>query len=91
MALDVIINIHPEMIRTREEVVSILDKINDYEKEKHCEAGVVLKQNRQLGWSYRIVCKEEAERGIKNPGKCEWYVEFYSRSHFEEKLREYSI
>lgn len=49
MALDVIINIPPEMIRTREEIVSILDKINDYEKEKHCEAGVVLKQNRQLG------------------------------------------
>ena len=84
MGIDVLIDIHPERIKTIKELDDILLKINKYEKEMKCKAGVVLKQNRQLGGSYRIVSEEEAKEGINNSGKCEWYVKFYSKAYFEE-------
>lgn len=87
MAIDTFVDIHPKRIRTLAEVDDALSKIREYEKQMNCRGGIVLKQNRQLGGSYRIVSEEEAINGINNPGTCEWYVKFYARSYFEE-LRE---
>ena len=84
MTIDTTVDIHPRRIRTLEEVDSTLAKINNYERKKKCEAGVVIIQNRQLGGNYEVVSKEEAIKGIKNPRTCEWYVDFYPRSYFED-------
>jgi hypothetical protein len=83
MTIDTIISINPKRIRTQEEVDSILSKIKDYERAKNCKGGVVLKQNRQFGASYRVVSEEEAVNGINHPRTCEWYVKFYPRCYFE--------
>lgn len=90
MNVEYIIDIHPERVKSIIEVDSILFKINEYEQATKRKGGVVLKQNRQLGGSYRIVSEEEAKRGLENPGKCEWYVEFYPRSYFEELRHQFS-
>ncbi len=87
MALDVIIDIHPERILNKAELVDIILKIQAFEGLLNCSAGVVVKQNRQLGSSYRVVSDKDAENGIKNPGKSEWYLQFFPRSYFEQ-LRE---
>jgi hypothetical protein len=90
MALDVIIDVHPERIYNRTEAEDALLKIRAFESSLNCKAGVVIKQNKQLGGSYRIVSEKEATKGIENPGKYEWYIKFYPKSFFEEKLKEYS-
>ena len=84
MGIDTIVDMHPERLETVNEVEEILSKIKSYEEKMDCKAGIVLKQNRQLGGSYRIVSEKEANKGINNPGICEWYIKFYSRSYFEE-------
>ena len=88
MGLDTIVGVHPERIRSIDEVDEILSKIDRYERETHCEAVVVLKQNKHLGGSCIIVSKEEAIDGITRDRTSEWYVKpFYPRSYFE-RLRE---
>lgn len=90
MVINTIVDTHPARIRTLKEVDDILSMLEHYEAIYDCKAGVVLKQNRQLGGSYRIVSKDEAERGINNPNTCEWYVRFFSHSYFEELKRKLS-
>ncbi len=82
-----LICVNPKRIRTLTQLENVLDALDAYEKKRTCEAVVVLKQNIQLGGSYKIVSKEEAIKGIDNPRKCEWYIKFYPRSYFED-LRE---
>ncbi len=82
MGIDTIVNIHPKRIRKITEVDEVLSKIDQYEKQLGCRAGVVLKQNMQLGGSYRVISEEEATRGPYST--CERYVGFFPRSYFEE-------
>jgi len=90
MALDIIIDIDPEDIRTIEELEQVISKIEIYMKKTKTEAGVVLKQNLQLGASYRIVSKIKAYEGMKKERIGEWYVKYWPHSYFEslrEKLK----
>lgn len=89
MALDVIIDVHPERIRSLDEVNETILKIDEYERKCNCKAGVVLSQNRHLGASYTVVSNTEAEEGIKKPGKYEWYLTFYPKSYFESLREKY--
>lgn len=89
MVIDTIIGPYPMILNSQEEIDSIISKLRKVEKEKSCESVVVLKQNKQLGGSYEIVSKEEAIDGIKNPRRCEWYIEFYQVSFFEELKRRF--
>jgi hypothetical protein len=83
MGINTIVSTDPERISSLAEVDEVLAKITEYERRHGCRGGVVLKQNRQLGGSYRVVSEEEAHQGIKHPRTCEWYVEFYPRTFFE--------
>lgn len=87
MELDVYVGVHPERIRTIAELEDILLKIQKYEEKTGLEAGVVLRQNRHLGGSCRVVSKEKAIEGMNKPRIYEWYVKYWSRSYFED-LRE---
>jgi hypothetical protein len=78
------VSIDPEEISSLAEVDEVLANIRAYEAQCGCRGGVVLKQNRQLGGSYRIVSEGEARQGIEHPRTCEWFVEFYPRQFFEE-------
>lgn len=84
MELDTIVDVHPERIDAVEEVDEILHKLFDYEKKTGHKGVVVLKQNMQLGGSYRVVSEEDANHGIRTRGTCEWYIKFYPHSYFEE-------
>lgn len=94
MPVDTIVG-DPEMIRTLDEVDRDLSRIRAYERERNCQAGVLLIQRRQFRGLYEIVSKEKAKELISRPvfddGKgnrtCEWGIKFYPRSFYEE-LRE---
>jgi hypothetical protein len=82
MGLDIIVGIDPRGVRTLHQVDEILRKITAYETKRKCRAGVVMKQNRQFGASYHVVSEEESR--IEHPTPCEFYVQFWPRSYFEE-------
>lgn len=84
MPIDTFVDIHPERLRTPAEVDQVISSLKRYERETKQKGCVVLKQNRQLGGSYRIVSEKEAIEGINHPRTCEWYVKSYPRSYFEE-------
>ena len=86
---------NPERLRRPEEVDDVLYRISIYERERTCEAGVLLIQRMGFSGLYEIVSKRGADEWMSRPvyddGKgnrtCEWGIKFYPRSYFEE-LRE---
>ena len=92
MAVDTIVE-DPESIDTLEAAEDVLYRIKTYEREMICSAGVLLIQRRQFCGLYEIMSKEDAEKWLRKPvlkNTCEWGLEFYPRSYFEdlkEKLR----
>ncbi len=88
MPIDTIVG-SPEDISSWEGLEDVLSRIITYEKERSCKAGVLLIQRRQFGDAYRIKSEEEAKEWmsrpvLNNPRTCEWGLEFWPRSYFEE-------
>ena len=86
MAVQTIVN-DPEMISDVGELDDILKRINDYEKERGCNGGVLLIQNMQIGGIHMIESEEEASEYMNKPKRYEFGIKFYSREDLE-KLRE---
>ena len=81
--MDITIDIHPERIRTLEELENILAKIKYVEQITSSNSGVALKQNNQFGASYMIVTERFAQSKMQSPSNGEMYVQFWSRPYFE--------
>lgn len=88
MAIDTFIPIHPERIRTKDQVQEILSKIETYEAAAREPAGVVCIQNRQLGFLYEVVSESEGNQWLKKPRIAEWGEAYYPKSYFMQKRDE---
>ena len=84
ITVDTTASIHPERMRSVPEVDDVLSKIRVYEQRVSAPAGVIVIQNRQLGASYRIEGRHKALDLIDNPRVCEWGLQYYPRSYFED-------
>ncbi len=85
MGLDVFVN-SPKNIRSLAEVDKVLEKIDAYEKQMACRAGVLLIQRRQFGALYMISSEEEALKDLAIPilGNIpEFAIQFYTKIYFE--------
>ena len=87
MAVQTIVK-DPERVRNIEDLEDILTRINLYEKERDCKAGVLLIQRMQSGGLYKIKSEEEAKAYLQKPvlndmSTCEWGVEFLPHSYVE--------
>jgi len=81
---DLSIGIHPRRITTRKQADYILSKLDNFEAIFDNEAVVTLMQNNQLGGSYVIKSRADADYCLKNPRKSERIVEYFERSYFTE-------
>lgn len=87
MSLDIIVDVDPDYMDLAD-VKKTLKKIEKFEKKVKDKAGVILKQNRQFGGSYRIASEKEASELMKRPvignKPIEIIAYFYPHSYFEE-------
>lgn len=77
-----VLDIDPDYITSVSEIDRAISKIDKYEKEFGKKAVIALKQNRQLGGSYKVVSEERARTG--KASNCEFYPAFWNRQYFEE-------
>lgn len=83
---------NPEKVINSRDLERIIKNIIQFQREFKCRAGVGELQNLSLGSCYLITSARRAYSDIKKPGrKSEFYIEFYPRSYFEEKLRGLSL
>lgn len=87
MPVDTIVK-DPERM-SLDEIDDTIHRIRTYERERDCQAGVVLIQRRQFGGLYEIVSGAEADQlmsrpVLNEPRTCEWGIKFYLPSYFEE-------
>lgn len=84
------IHMNPLTIKGTADLEILIRNISLFEKQFKCTAGVGKLQNLSFGSCYLIASEREAKRDIKNPGrKSEFFIKFYPKSYFEEKLKEY--
>lgn len=82
--------IHPERLRTVEEVETVISDLDRLAEEKGADkedCGVALLQNFQLGGSYHAVTKARYESKKHGCGEPEFYCKYWPRAYFEA-LRE---
>lgn len=84
---------NPKQIETEEELVEMLSRIQTYEQERKCKAGVIHIQRRLFGSLFMIVSKEEARGLLKTkvgPTTPEWGIEYYPSGYFEKLRKHFS-
>ncbi len=92
MSVDVRISTDPEKMINPSDLERTIKNIIQFQREFKCKAGVGELQNLSFGSCYLITSARRAYGDIKNPGrKSEFYIKFYPRFYFEEKLRELSL
>jgi len=78
---------------TTSEVEQTLADIIAYEAKTGESWGVLKSQSRQLGAIHYLTSQKDAKKDINmpvssNPRTCEWGIKFYSRSYFENRIKE---
>lgn len=92
MGVDLSIDMNPLTIKGSTNLEALIRNISLFEEQFKCTAGVGKLQNLSFGSCYLITSEREAKRDIKKPGrKNEFFIKFYPKSYFEEKLKEYSV
>jgi hypothetical protein len=76
------IDLNPNHIKSLDQIESILNALDVYEKRTGQEAAVGEYVNIHLGGTYKINSKKNIE--LRNSGKVQWYNSCYPRSYFEK-------
>lgn len=90
MPVDMLVDKNPTKIKTPEDVDEILKRIRLFEREKECNAGVIVIQRRQFTALYEIVSQEEGGEWLRksvSQTTPEFGIKYFSRQYFEA-LRE---
>ena len=77
----------PRRIKSLDEVEEVLKQIDSYANGK--PAGVVLRQNMQLGGCYLVRTEEEYKNYLPSNGRREFYCKYWPRSYFEELRKKF--
>jgi len=86
MAVDVLVDIDPQKMRTLKSIEEVLKRIINFEREHGCRTGVVVIQRKQFPPLYEIVSQEEGEKWLKKTVSAttpEFGIKYYPRHYFE--------
>lgn len=90
--IDTTVSTNPEKMINPSDLECTIKNIIQFQREFKCRAGVGELQNLSFGSCYLITSARRVYGDIKNSGrKSEFYIKFYPRSYFEEKLRGLSL